>query len=337
MTGALTWSELQSQPQAWEALLARLNAGALTLPVDLKAYDELLLLGSGTSYYLALAVADWLRRRGYRAQAVASCEVMLDPHLSRASTARRLAIGFSRSGRSTELLLANDILREAGFTLLGVGCTAGSALMTQVDHALLVEEGHEDGLVMLRSFTSMLIAMQWLTGSAADRAALAGLPRAGQGYLAQAEALRALAGSRPFDRFVFLGSGAAHPLALESALKVQEMAVATSEAYHSLDYRHGPKACADANTVVVIFALSVPELGLALARDMQALGAAVIVVGPGAADYAAHAQLTLPVALAAEPAGAALMLPVQIFAHATALRRGMNPDAPVNLSKVVEF
>ena len=150
MTGALTWSELQSQPQAWEALLARLNAGALTLPVDLKAYDELLLLGSGTSYYLALAVADWLRRRGYRAQAVASCEVMLDPHLSRASTARRLAIGFSRSGRSTELLLANDILREAGFTLLGVGCTAGSALMTQVDHALLVEEGHEDGLVMLR-------------------------------------------------------------------------------------------------------------------------------------------------------------------------------------------
>jgi glutamine---fructose-6-phosphate transaminase (isomerizing) len=103
MTGQITWAELNSQPQAWAALIARLQSGAVALPVDPSGYDQILLLGSGTSYYLARAVADWMCRRGWNAQAVASCEVMLDPFPSRPMAARRLAIGFSRSGRSSEL------------------------------------------------------------------------------------------------------------------------------------------------------------------------------------------------------------------------------------------
>ena len=337
MTGDVTWQELNSQPDAWQALIGRLETGALALPVDLAAYDEFLLLGSGTSFYLASAVADWMQRRGWTARAVASCEVMLDPYPSRASSARRLAIGFSRSGQSSELLLANDILKAAGFDLLGVSCTAGSSLLKQVDHRLHVPEGHEDGLVMLRSFTSMLLAAQWLFGTEADRVALRVLPQAGRAMLAQVTALRQLANARDYNRFVFLGSGPQHPLTQESALKIQEMAVATSEAYFSLDYRHGPKACADADTVVTLFSLSDRAQGLALARDIRALGATLIVIGTDAAAYAEIAQIALaPSGMGSDEAAAAvLMIPVQLFAFATALRRGRNPDAPVNLSKVV--
>lgn len=337
MTGEITWAELNSQPDAWTALIQRLQSGALTLPVDPSTYDEFLLLGSGTSYYLALAVADWMRRRGWNARAVASCEVMLDPFQSRPGTGRRLAIGFSRSGRSSELILANHILKQAGFDLLGVSCTAGSDLLKQADHGLLISEGHEDGLVMLRSFTSMLIAAQWLFGSAQDRAALMALPEAGRAMLAKAPALRQLAGTRAYDRFVFLGSGSQHPLTLEAALKIQEMAVATSEAYYSLDYRHGPKACADANTVVTLFSLSDRAQGLALARDIRALGATLLVIGPDAPAYAEIANLAIAPKeiFSSEAAAAALMLPVHLFAFATAMRRGQNPDAPANLSKVV--
>jgi glucosamine--fructose-6-phosphate aminotransferase (isomerizing) len=339
MTGTLTWSELTSQPDTWAALIARLQSGALALPVDPTGFDEFILLGSGTSYYLALAVADWMRRRGLDARAIPSCEAMLDPYETRASDARRLAIGFSRSGYSSELILANRKLSAAGFTTLGISCSEGSDLLSEADHAVLVSEGFEDGLVMLRSFSSMLIAAQWLFGSADDRAALAQLPEAGRAMLAEDAALRKLANLRAFDRFVFLGSGPAHPLTLESALKIQEMAIATSEAYHSLDYRHGPKACADADTAVVLFTLSARDHGLSLARDIKALGATLMVVGPDAAAYGKVADLTLaPGTMQDEAAAsAAMMLPVQIFAFATALRRGRNPDAPVNLAKVVMF
>ena len=83
---------------------------------------------------------------------------------------------------------------------------------------------------MLRSFTSMLIAAQALFGSPSDLTALSALPRLGRSILDEYEgALQALARSRAFDRFVFLGSGPAYPLALEASLKVQEMACTTSE------------------------------------------------------------------------------------------------------------
>ncbi len=338
--GDVTWAELISQPDVWKALIARLEAGGLTLPVALEDYDEILLLGSGTSYYLALAVADWLRRRRYRVRAVPSCEVLLDAWETHPSDTARLAVGFSRSGESSELILADSRLRAAGFTTIGVSCTAGSSLIAQADHPMLIEEGFEDGLVMLRSFTSMLIAWQWLTGRADDRAALARLPDAGRAMIAtHAQALRDLANLRSFDRFVFLGSGPSHPLALESGLKIQEMAIATSEAYHSLDYRHGPKACADAQTLVCLFTLSDRDHGLALARDVKALGAALLVVGPDADAYDKVADLAVsgPADVEESPAAALMMLPAQMFAFATARRRGQNPDAPVNLSKVVVF
>lgn len=339
MTGDVTRRELLSQPEAWERLIARLDAGTLALPAGVSGADEYLLLGSGTSYYLAMAAADWMRRRGLSARAVPSCEVLLDPWETRASDRKRVAIGFSRSGYSSELILANRRLSAAGFTTFGISCTADSDLLKEADLGLLVAEGHEDGLVMLRSFTAMLIAAQWLFGGAEDRARLRALPQAGRALIAQEPALKRLANSRPYDRFVFLGSGPAFPLTHESALKIQEMSVATSEAYHSLDYRHGPKACADGNTAVFLFSLADRDHGLALARDIKALGATLVVTGLDAAAYDGIADLTcVPPGLTDEAAAsAALMIPEQIFALATALRRGKNPDAPVNLSKVVMF
>ncbi len=338
MSGDLTWRELISQPEAWAALIARLESGALALPVAPADFDEFTLLGSGTSYYLALAVADWMRRRGLNARAVPSCEAMLDPFETRTNGARRLAIGFSRSGYSSELIIGMKKLSEAGFTTLGISCSEGSDLLTQTDHPVLISEGFEDGLVMLRSFSSMLIVAQWFFGNADDRKALADLPKQGRILLDREAAFRDLANARSFDRFVFLGSGPSYPLTLEGALKIQEMAIATSEAYHSLDYRHGPKACADTNTAVVLFTLSDRHHGLALARDIKALGATLLVVGSDAEAYGKVADLTVPTGISDDAAGSvAALLPIQMFAFATALRRDQDPDAPVNLSKVMLF
>jgi glucosamine--fructose-6-phosphate aminotransferase (isomerizing) len=337
MTGAITWRELVSQPERWARLLARLDAGALP-GVALAEYDEVLMLGSGTSYYLALAAADWVRRRhAVPVRAVPSCEVLLDPR-ERAAAGRRLVIAFSRSGESSELIIALDRLRGSGTTVLGIGCVADSSLMAKADVPMVIAEGAEDGLVMLRSFTSMLIACQYLFASADDRAALRTLATAGAAVLRErTEELRTLATSRDFDRFVFLASGADYPIALEAGLKIQEMSISTSETYHSLEYRHGPKATADANTLVTLFALSDEGLGLPLARDLKALGVTLLVVGVGAEHYDGIADLTVatPAGLDAGAASVLSLLPLQIVAHATALRKGKDPDAPENLSKVV--
>ncbi|SLN74276.1 SIS domain-containing protein [Roseisalinus antarcticus] len=337
--GATTLSEFLSQPEAWSSLLRRLGDGDLTPGFAPADHEEVILFGSGSSYYLGLAAADWMRRRGLPARALPSCEILLDPEAV-AGGRNCLAIGLSRSGRSSELLLAAEILSGRGCPVAGVSCTADSAQLLAADHPLHVAEGHEDGLVMLRSFTSMLLTLQWMTGTAEDRAALTALPEAGRRLIADCDGpVAALARARDFDRFVFLASGASHPLALEAALKIQEMSISTSEAYHSLEYRHGPKACANARTLVCLSTLSDRAHGLSLARDMAELGAAVMVVGTDAAAYGEVANLVLPLPGALSPPQAAVLelLPMQLFAYHTAVRLGRDPDAPQNLSRVVTF
>ena len=344
MTGKTTWAELVSQPDAWATLIARLDAGTGVPAVRAADYDEIVLIGSGTSYYLALAAADWIaRRHAVPVRAVPSCEVMLDAHQAALPAGRRrLAIAISRSGESSELILAIDALKSLGTTVLGVGCVATSTLMRQADLVHHIAEGQEDGLVMLRSFTSMLIALQHLFGTAEDRAALRGLPAAGRLVLEHdGDELKKLARLRPFDRFVTLASGPSYPIALEAGLKVQEMSISTAEAYHSLEYRHGPKATADRNTFLTLFALSDLDRGLALARDMKALGVTLLVVGPGADHYGGIADMVIPAPTGMDAnmdggrAAVASLLPLQILAFETAMRKGKDPDAPENLSKVV--
>jgi glucosamine--fructose-6-phosphate aminotransferase (isomerizing) len=340
MTGHITWSELISQPDAWKRLLARLDAGQDVPAVSFDDFDEVLTLGSGTSYYLALAAADWVSRRHTIAvRAAPSCEIMLDPHqLKLAPGRKRLVIAISRSGESSELILAIKALQSRDTVVLGVSCCAGSSLLQRADQQFLIGEGYEEGLVMLRSFTSMLLALQYHFGSAVDRAVLRNLPAAGRDLLAHYVApLRALAQRHPFDRFVYLASGASYPLALEASLKAQEMAIATSEAYHSLEYRHGPKATANSKTLLTLFALPDARLGLSLARDMKALGVTLLVVGPGAEGYAAIADLVVAAPTGLDDGQASLLslMPLQILAYETAMRRGKNPDAPEQLSKVV--
>src|SRR5690606_23566277 len=116
-------------------------------------------------------------------------------------------------------------LKRGGFEVLSIGCTDNSSLFRLGDHVIHVREGFEDGLVMLRSFTSMLLVSQVLFGDAADEVALRQLPGAGRAILGDKEAaLKALAHKRPFNRFVFLASGPSYPIAVEAGLKIQEMA-----------------------------------------------------------------------------------------------------------------
>lgn len=340
MTGQTTWSELVSQPDAWECLLGRLDAGLDAPSVALDAIDEILILGSGTSYYLALAVAEWVsRRHAIAVRAVPSCEVVLDPHQSQlAPGRRRLVIAISRSGESSELILAVEALQAADTRVLGVSCCAGSSLLRMADQAFLIAEGFEHGLIMLRSFTSMLLALQYTFGSVDDRAALRTLPAAGRALLGvHTGHVRALARRRAFDRFVYLASGASYPIACEASLKAQEMSISTSEAYHSLEYRHGPMATANRDTLLTLFCLPDTRLGLSLARDMKVFGATLLVLGRDADRYAGIADLAVPTPEGLDDGQASLLslLPLQILAFETAMRKGNDPDAPKNLNKVV--
>ena len=101
-------------------------------------------------------------------------------------------------------------------------------------------------------------------------------------------------------------------MAREAALKVQEAAAAWSEAYPSLEYRHGPLSTANEDTVVWLFGVD----DSVLVNDIRRTGATVVV-----ADGDPQAELVL----------------AQRVAVATAQLRGLDPDRPSHLSRSVIY
>src|SRR5262249_8721820 len=79
------------------------------------------------------------------------------------------------------------------------------------------------------------------------------------------------AGALDARQHVFLGAGGASAIADEAALKLREAALAWTESYPAMEYRHGPIALAEPGTLVWIF--GTPPDGLA--DDVRRTGAEV--------------------------------------------------------------
>src|SRR5690606_13567687 len=87
-----------------------------------------------------------------------------------------------------------------------------------------------------------------------------------------------------FQRVFYLGSGALYGLACEAMLKMKEMSLTHAEAFHTLEFRHGPKSMVDSETLIVGLLDGQNEIELAVIEEMRALGATTITLSQAAGD-----------------------------------------------------
>ena len=100
--------------------------------------------------------------------------------------------------------------------------------------------------------------------------------------------------SHTFADYVFLGQGPLFGIASEGQLKVKEMSCSYAQVFHTLEFRHGPKAIVGPETLLT-FLLS--ETGYEeeskVLEEMKALGATTLVIA-NQADDADQAERRLP-------------------------------------------
>ncbi len=344
-TDTYTYAEIADQPRAWRETLR-------SLPqqwdrVDGTA-DAILAVGCGSSYYLALSAAYLLRRVGGRpAEAHPASELFLHEPAVYVPGRRYLTVGCSRSGETTETAIALRRARERGLaSTIAVTCTPDSSTTKVSDAQVVLPEGRERSVVMTKSFTTMLLALQYwagrLGGNAGFQAELNRLPDALDAALARfAEPVAELGRSPDLDSFVYLGSGACYGLACEAGLKVKEMAGQHSVAYHPLEFRHGPISIVRPGTLVTWFVSDEAEAREAeLLPELKRLGAKVLALGERA-DDAIRQNADLAVALGSGLSTLA-RLPLylalaQLLAYSCTVSRGLDPDNPKNLTQVVRL
>ena len=147
---------------------------------------------------------------------------------------------------------------------------------------------------------------------------------------------RSLAENGAIKKFFFLGSDALYGIACEAMLKMKEMSLSYSEAYHTLEFRHGPMSMVGADSLVIgLISPEAAEQEIRVLDEMAGMGATVLAVAQTHIEN--HEYVRLPADL---PGWCmpVLYLPVlQLLAYHRALFNGCDPDNPRQLSAVVSL
>jgi glucosamine--fructose-6-phosphate aminotransferase (isomerizing) len=346
--GEDTWQEISSQPKVWKATLETSAAARAALEgfLDQSGFDHILVVGCGSTHYLAQSAAATLAHRaGVPAHALPASELWLFP--AAFALDRTLLLAVSRSGTTTETLWALDRFRElGGGPVLAVTCYPESPLAQRADFVLVAPDAQERSVAQTCSFTSMLLLTQALAATLAGDEGMVGrlrrLPDALEDLVERVGDLpQRLGEDRDIERLFFLGGGPLYGLACEAMLKTKEMSLSYAEAYYPLEFRHGPMSMVGEHTLVVGL---LSDTGLAqevrVLKDMQRLGGRTLALVEDAAalsGWRADHVIELRSGLDEWERGSLYLPVIQRLAFRRAVAKGLDPDRPNNLTAVVEL
>jgi glutamine---fructose-6-phosphate transaminase (isomerizing) len=287
----------------------------------------LAVVGCGTSYNLAQSIAAASCAAGIGAVAIPSNEWLRRPKNYLPHWREATVLALSRSGESSETVATAQRSRDEGLRVVAVTCEAESSLSRLADFVLYTETDKDEGIVMTTSASLMLLNGLGFVGDPVDTNLAVSASR----QLIQALDTRIGAMLAGIRHVVYLGAGAAYGIAVEGGLKLQEMSQVYTQAYHPLEYRHGPISLADGSTLVVILYSSEGLLEEAsVAHDIQACGAVVLGIGgPG--------DVELPLAAAGSTRLLAMLPALQLLGERVATSRSLDTTSPRHLTKVVRL
>jgi glucosamine--fructose-6-phosphate aminotransferase (isomerizing) len=346
--GESTRAEILSQPTVWASVLDvfKAQAAAIRALLDSQRFERVIFTGCGSTHYLSMTAAALFQSlTDIPAQARPASEIVLFPDLVLAPKVKTLLVAVSRSGTTTETVEAARLFRaRMNSPVITITCDSNSKLAQISDLVLAAEAAQEESVAQTRSFTSMLLIAQALAATAAqiDFNPLAQLPTLCQRLLTDYHAVAQRFGEdMGIDQFFFLGSGLLYGVASEAMLKMKEMSLSHSEAFHVLEFRHGPMSMVTERALIAgLIAEDAAPHELRVLDEMHAHGAHTLSLidgntQAGTGERRAVVRLQSGLSVWARPV---LYMPVlQLLAFYRAMAKGQNPDRPANLEAVVSL
>ena len=263
-----TPAEIYQQPEMWEQTLKICEGMKKEILAFLGGETDrtILLTGAGTSAFIGLCLENLFNKTSdYKARAVGTTEIITDPAATFLPGKKYFLVHFARSGNSPEsvgtFVLGEQSEADVKHIVITCNKNGKLAIMSREkkDRALTIllpEKTNDESLAMTSSFSSMVVAGQYLASikdSAAYAKVLAQVAQAGRNILSKyTDALEKTCAEK-FERAVFLGSNTLYGCSKECHLKLQEETdggvVAKFDSF--LGLRHGPEAVIHSNTLVV--------------------------------------------------------------------------------------
>lgn len=353
--------EIAEQPEAVSSAMRRrvdFDNGAvdfLELPYsddELRSFDRVILSGMGTSLHSCMYGAQMIEAlTGIPAQAENASELR---YRSTSLNERSLVISVTQSGETADTLAAMELATESGAKQISLVEAEGTQATLVADGTLYLGAGQEIGVASTKTMMCSLTVLYQLAvylgirrGTLSTQRArelvsdLSRLPGLVGEMIDDGGRCEQLATDRLVDKqhLLYLGRGALHPMAMEGALKMKELAYIHAEGYPAGEMKHGPIALIsdDMPTVALAPQGALYDKMVGNINEVKARGGEVIVLAtcgdttmPGLADEV----LWVPEA----PEWIVPMItliPMQQLAYHTSVALGHNPDKPRNLAKSV--
>nr|MDO8098984.1 SIS domain-containing protein [Candidatus Njordarchaeota archaeon] len=351
--------EIREQPEAIKRTLEKSAPEARKLAelYPLSDFDLVYITGSGTSYHAGLAgqYAMATVMKTFTSVIPSSEFKYWVPH---SASKKSLVFAISQSGESADVLSAATVARDNGSRVVAITNTPGSSLTRLAHLTVHTYAGEEKAVTATKTYTSQLAAMFTIALASAEKQnvsdeetlsklkkMIVDVPHYVQETISVSEPnVKELTEKLKSSSFIFLlGSGPNYATSLEGALKLKESAGIFAEGFATREFIHGPMQLISEGTPIIVFMPQSEgrEESLRIMDNFKKLGANIILVscygdetkvGEG---YYHCIDVERKVDEIFSPI--VYIVPIQLFAFHIAIKKGLDPDKPEKLSKVVRF
>jgi len=314
-----------------------------------KEVETIILTGCGTSYYAGISASMLLNiLTDIKGFAIPASEV--NYFTFKAFENKTAVISLSRSGETTETVLANRRAKKLGFLTIGITNNPTSTLAKEADYSIYLDIGEEKSIVMTKTFSSLLLVSMLVAIKLADLKQNAigqklleeihKIPDIATSILKKKDEIEKMATDFVrYNHFVVLGTGPNYGVALEGALKIKETNYIATEAFSTLEFRHGPMAMVDEKLVVIGL---IPESKryndeIAVINEIADRGGRILLVTNAKAEKVPNRFVIDFPSLHEYLTPIINIIPMQLLAFCMCVKRGYNPDKPRHLTKVVKL
>jgi glucosamine--fructose-6-phosphate aminotransferase (isomerizing) len=333
----------------------------------IKKCKYLYIIACGSSYYAGLIASNYFRyTKAFELVNVFDGGEFTQAHLEAIKNPEQdlLIVLISQSGETRDLNIATTICRDYSLNrrkkldvidnnyeyeikILGIINVIGSLISRRTIDNIYTNCGRENAVASTKSCTSQIMACLLLAIYKAELNNnldnelknkflndLKNLESDISLVLSLEDKIKQIASSIINDNpksIFLLGKDELYGSALEGALKIKEIAYIHAEGFYITSLKHGPYAMLEKNTPVFILYKKRDHVVKSIIQELLTREARVIEIS----EYAEENEFSIKLPANKTMTGLLSVIVLQLLSYNLSILKGINPDRPRNLAKVV--
>ena len=330
--------------------ISEVKLGGLEQNIDnLKNIDNIIILGCGTSYFAGLYGMYFFKQLcEFNTVQVFDGAEFNEQDIPIIGNTTFILV--SQSGETKDLHRCIEISKNNNITTIGIVNVVDSLIAREVDCGIYCNAGKEVGVASTKAFTSQVVCLSmaaiWFSSlqniNEKKRVRMVSdLHNLGADIKLTldlcSENVKEYITKINKSNMFLLGKGSDEFIAKEGALKIKEISYIHSEGYSSSSLKHGPFALLDENFPVIILNMDQTHRAKTLNcyQEVSSRNAPILLITN---DISISSEISCDIIYVPENKSYSSLLgiiPIQLLAYHLSINKGINPDKPKNLAKVV--